>query len=329
MKFFRHHPAGAATGLRCLGALALGASLGLLAGCAKKSAPDPSVLARVGPREIRVADLKQEMEWRQKNRRPVPDAPALLEEMVAQELMLQRARAAGLEKDSEVQRAYRNVLITKIKERELTPRVETAVVSPEELRAQYEKQIAQFTRPAKARLAVIHIKTDPKMSAEKVAGARARIDEARQAALALPKDAKGFGVVAVNFSEDQSSRYKGGDIGWFDQGLLGYSWPEAVVSAGFALAQAGDLSDVIPADRGFYLVTKLDTRDALVTPLAQVEDGLRRRLLVEKKQAAERAFQQELRRGVPLQLFPEALAALPATATAVAKRDATGPPGLP
>ena len=65
------------------------------------------------------------------------------------------------------------------------------------------------------------------------------------------------------------------------------------------------------------------------TPLAQVEDGLRRRLLVEKKQEAERAFQQELRRGVPLQLFPEALAALPATATAVAKRDATGPPGLP
>src|SRR6059036_3249209 len=57
------------------------ASLIALAGCGRSPAPDPTVLATVGDRVIRVEDMQREIAWRQSARRGVPEPRALLEEM--------------------------------------------------------------------------------------------------------------------------------------------------------------------------------------------------------------------------------------------------------
>jgi parvulin-like peptidyl-prolyl isomerase len=254
---------------------------------------------------------------------------ALLEEMITQESLVQKARAGGFENDPDFQRACRSLLVSKYKEHELTPRVEALQVSTEELRAAYEKQKDRHAQPGKARLALVQIKTDPKMSDARLAELRTRIEEARAESLAFTNGPQGFGKVAVACSEDQASRYKGGDVGWFDEGQTHYRWPAEVIAAGFALKNSGDVSEVIRASNGLYLVKKLDTRAASVTPLAQVEEGLRRQLLKEKREQAEKLFLSEARRAAGVQTFSEALASMPVPSTTVARRTTAEPPGLP
>src|SRR5262249_15585467 len=79
-------------GLRGVCFIALGvAALGFLAGCSHK-ADDSAVLARVGQRVITIDEFEKEAQWRVRNQRALPGKQALLEEMIALETRLQKAR---------------------------------------------------------------------------------------------------------------------------------------------------------------------------------------------------------------------------------------------
>ena len=210
---------------RWMAALGAAALLASFSGCSPKPV-ETGVLVRVGKHAITVDDFEKEVRWRVQNQRPLPEKSALLEEMIARELRLQKARAAGLESDPDVRRAYESMLASKLEERELAPRLDAVTVSSEEIRAAFQTNLAHYTRPAKVRLALIQLKLDPKLSPEKIAGLESRINEARTLAKNLPPTTRGFGKVAVEFSEDQASRYQGGDVGWFDQGQPDYRWPK-------------------------------------------------------------------------------------------------------
>jgi peptidyl-prolyl cis-trans isomerase C len=167
------------------------------------------------------------------------------------------------------------------------------------------------------------------MSEDQLVELRHRIDEARVQSLALTNGDAGFGAVAVAYSEDQSSRYKGGDVGWFDEGQAHYRWPTEVIRAGFALKNSGDVSEVIRAENGFYLVKKLDTRAASVTAPPLLEERFGRQLLAQKREQTEKSFFDDARRTAGVQTFPAALASLPVSPTTVARRTTDEPPSLP
>ena len=309
--------------------------LPLLPGCSKPVAkPDPNVLAKVGPVEIRVEDFNREMDLRQKANRTVLSKNELLQEMIQQELLVLKAKQAGVEKDPDFIRSQKSLLVNRYKERELRKQIDpftgTATqVSTEEVQVRYQQTIDKYTRPPKARLAIIYVKADAKASDEKRAEARQRIQEARAKALARPADSKGFGALAIDYSEDQASRYKGGDIGWVDKDRDGYRWPKEVVSAGFALPTRGAISDVIETTSGLYLVSRLDSRDGVVTPLSEVEPTIRRQLAAEKRRQAEETFLSKSREGVPVEIRAEALAAAKTPPVATAKRSEPEPPVFP
>ena len=269
------------------------AAAALFTGCSKKPAGD--VLARVGDREITVADFKVEYERRQANRQPLPDRQTLLDQMIDRETLLQQARVAGLDKATDVRHAYEELLLAKYKETQLDPKVSAVKVSADEIQAAYDKDLAQFTQPAKAKLAFVFIPVSTRADTNKVAEAGARANEARQFAAALPAGARGFGQVAADYSDDQVTRYRGGDAGWFATDSIDDRWPAEVVAAGFALKNSGDMSDVLHAKDGFYLVKKLDARAAAVTPLEQVRPQIERRLLLAKHLETERQFQTQSR----------------------------------
>ncbi|HEV2693594.1 MAG TPA: peptidylprolyl isomerase [Verrucomicrobiae bacterium] len=279
----------------------------LFAGCSKKPAAD--VLARVGDREITVADFKAEYERRQANRQPLPDRQALLDQMIDRETFLQQARAAGLDKSADVRRACEDILLDKFKAAQLEPKVAALKVTTEEVQATYDKDITHFTQPAKAKLAFIFIPVVAKADTNKLALAEARANQARQLATALPLTARGFGQVAADFSDDQVTRYRGGDAGWFTMDAIEDRWPATVIAAGFALKNAGDVSDVLRSKDGFYLVKKLDVRAVAVTPMEQVRPAIERRLLLAKHQETEQQFQSQSRQAVTVTTDAALLAA--------------------
>ncbi|QTA80017.1 Putative peptidylprolyl isomerase [Desulfonema limicola] len=260
---------------------------------------DPELIARVGPNEIRIKQFKQEIEYR-KNRGKI-DKQALLEEMIEYETLLVKALEAGLDKDPEIVRAYRNSLVGKYKSLNLTPMIENIKISDIEIEKYYNAHRETYTRPEKARLAVLYMKTHSTMSEEKIKSIREKMSEAKEKVLELSGE-KGFGKLAISFSEDQTSRYKGGDLGWLSKGR-NYRWDEKVIQAGFALENIGDVSDIIDTDKGLYLVKLMDKRDAEITPLEKVNARIKHELLLEKRRQTETNFKQNVRTSVPVKKY--------------------------
>jgi parvulin-like peptidyl-prolyl isomerase len=306
----------------------------LLGGCSQKPAPD--VVAKVGSRDIRVSDLQREAERRRALHRAAPDKEVLLQEMIQQEALVQRARRAGLDKDPQLVREMENLLVGRLLDRELAQRIEAVTVSPEEIRANYEVNLAKYTQPAKSRLAILFLETGTKSSEAKRAETRERLAEARRKFLENPEAARrtspvpGFGALALNYSDDQASRYRSGDLGWFEAGARAQRFPAVVLEAGCALA-TNQLSEIIETGAGFYLVLKTDARPAAVTPLEKVEADLRQSVLLKKRRELDAAFRQEAVALAGVTRHTNALAAveLPPPAPTLARNGDAGPPAFP
>jgi len=325
------------TRLTCLTLLAYAA---LASSCSKK--PAVVVLARVGQHAITADDFLQEIKWRQQKGQILPEKQVVLDQMVARELRLQRARALGLDQDLDVRHRYESILVARLDERELLPQLEAVKVPPQEVSDAFQKEIARYTHPEKIHLALVVIKTDSKMTPEKLAEQETRINEARKLALALPPGTQGFGSIAANFSDDQASRYRGGDVGWFDapsqeitehgtrntEHAPYYRWPTEVVSAGLALTNKGEISPVVKTDKGFFIVSRLDSRPVSVTPFDQAKPAIQRRLLTEKREQTQQAFARQMQTFAPVQVFTQALVGIQYPASTVAKAQEELPPML-
>jgi parvulin-like peptidyl-prolyl isomerase len=134
--------------------------------------------------------------------------------------------------------------------------------------------------------------------------------------------------MAVDHSEDDVTRHRGGDAGWLDAGVA-YRWPAPVVQAGFAL-KSGEVSDPIEADGAAYLVRKIDERPSARIPLARVRDQLRREMHAEKLRVVEETFASRLRQDVTIETFPDTLKGLKVPvpdAKSIAAEEV--PPGIP
>jgi len=251
-------------------------------------APQATVLATVGDTRITTEDFKREIQRRHTARRPIPDKETLLQEMVQAEALVQRARKAGLLDDPQVRHEINSLLANKLQERELTPRLEAINPTADEVRAEYDQNLTKYTRPAKIRLAVLALAADPKSSEASRTALRTRMTEARTKMLAQA-EAKDFGPLAIEYSDDQASRYRGGDLGWLDAGNFSSRWPREVLEAGFA-AESHQVSDVIETPAGFYLVMKTDARPGSTVSFAEAETTLRQSLAAKQRRTLETAY---------------------------------------
>ncbi|MEI7729605.1 MAG: peptidyl-prolyl cis-trans isomerase [Verrucomicrobiota bacterium] len=304
-----------------------GACILLMSGCSKTSV-DPNVLAKVGEEAITVRDFEREVAWRRQCNRPIPAKETLLEEMITQRTLVQQARAAGLEQDMEVRETLHNVLVDKLKVQKLQPKQKAVEVTAEEVRQRYQQNLAHYTTPPQMRLATLYLKLDSLMEPERVAALTNQMLAAQQKATQLPPALMGFGALAIDNSEDQSSRYKGGDIGWFNEGEPS-RWPEEIMKAGFSLKNNGDVSDVIRTSHGLYVVRRVDARPGRVTPLEQVQDSIRRRLATEKRQQLEQNFIAEIRHAQPVTVNQQALGSITVVTTQLVKKSDVAPPAMP
>lgn len=182
----------------------------LFAGCSKQSAMKAApadVVARVGDQWIRQSDLDFAMESAGAR------SPAqVLQNLIDEETLAQQALAEGLVEDASVRAAVRRLLGSRYldKASSVQPIVEDRV-----LREAWESAGDRFTVPAAARIAVLRRRAEGD-----VAEAMRALEAARQAYLTLPEDPRrqGFGPLAVSVSDDNDTRFQGGDCGWVVEG---------------------------------------------------------------------------------------------------------------
>jgi peptidyl-prolyl cis-trans isomerase D len=114
----------------------------------------------------------------------------------------------------------------------------------------YGKNSFRYNKPPKVTAHQILVKVDDDAPADKVAAAKKKIDEAK-ADLDSGKD---FGETAKKFSDDATSKDRGGDLGEVNTGVKGKEFDEAVA----ALAE-GKISAPFRDALGFHIV-RLDKK---------------------------------------------------------------------
>lgn len=145
-------------------------------------------------------------------------------------------------------------------------------VSDDTLRAYYNAHIDDYKVQNRVHVEHILFKTVGKTDAE--------IAEIRQKAQEILKQAKrgaNFEDLAKNYSEDEGTKPKGGDLGWI---VEGQTVPE-FQQAAFSLPK-GSISDLVKTQYGFHIIKVLDRESARTKSFEEVRESILQPVLEQK-----------------------------------------------
>ncbi len=313
-----------------LGILTLLAGLAAcLAGCQRQAVQEDHSdrLAKVGDSEVTVADLSGEL----KRRPGLADTPenrgTLLKELIRRRVLAKRARELGLLEDPEVRRGIENLLIGRLRAVELEPRLGNATVDDEEIANSYAASVERYQQPGMLRLAALHLPSH-KDDATRRTSDREKLNLARSRSLdpGPGSDSEGFGSWAIDCTEDQASRYRGGVLGWLHEGGDYPDWRRTAVQIGGRLSQPGEVSEIVETAQGLLLVKLLDRRLPERRSLASVRTEIQRELLRRKRERIENQFDTELLQATPIE---RDLARLQSPGLIKASRNSVVQPSMP
>ena len=254
-------------------------------GAAKDAKDEGEVLAVVNGRPITRAMLEAYgMERRSPTGGPLPEK-RLLDELIAQELLVQQAEKAGLAQRPEVRRRLelqrRNVLAMTM----LREEIGRQPVTDKELRKLYDELVAKQPRKEyKARHILVK---DEKTARELIA----RLDKGAD-----------FAELARKHSIGPSGK-QGGELGWFSPSQMVKPFADAVA----ALEKGAYTKTPVQTRFGWHVVQLEDVRELPAPEFEQVKDRLREAL-------QRRRVQQYLERLVQEAKIERRMAAAPAPA---------------
>lgn len=297
--------------------------------CTQK--PTGHVVARVGDAVITEDAFVSELTDRAQRGQSVgtpEERESVLNDMIRLEILFAKAKAAGLDRDPEISRQYKRMLSGKFEETERKKRPPVAKPEEGEIELLYEQQRAQFTSPEKVHVAVLFVKVPSKAGVEQVESSRERVEELRQQAVAHRNTQSSFGLLAQQNSDDQATRYRGGDCGWLTHETTKVRWEAAVLHAMFDLEKPGDITQIIRTADGFYLGKLIERKAEAVAPLAKVRDRIERQLLAAESKRSQVEFDRSQRQGVDLSINQELLKTIELPALIAQKKEAK-PPASP
>jgi hypothetical protein len=295
---------------------------------ASKVSGRDATLAVVGGEHITVADFETEL-----NRRARASGMkytregqrrALLDEMVEFKVLLNRARAAGYDRNPELVARFEELVVGKFREDHLAGNtVAAAKVSEEEAREFYQLNQQRFATPESVHVAIMYFKSSPKATKEK----RAEVKKKAEAVLAKARqtDPAGFSDLVRRYSDDQATRYSGGDIGWLAPDDASQNGRSISAQAALEIREPGAFAPLVETPGGFYIVRLLERRSSGYRPFEQVKEAIAYELAQQKRYQQQRDLFEEMKRGLKIEINPAALKLISPTEKTVENT----PPPLP
>lgn len=189
----------------------------------------------------------------------------ILDQMIDEQVLLEAAKKAGYAKNKEfreqIENAEKQLLMNFIVRDKIDKDLK---VTPEEVRAYFNNNPAQFSETEQRRLR--HVLVGSRAEAEDVLG------QLRRGA--------NFADVARAKSKDATAQ-AGGELGWVQKGQL---VPE-FESAAFKIKGKGQLSDVVQTQFGYHVILLEDINVRPKLAFEQVSEQIRQLLANEKKRA--------------------------------------------
>lgn len=247
----------------------------------------------------------------------------LMNQMLETRTLAAEARANGLDKDPAVQsriaaQTERMLALARVDqiEREAAAafdrRRDEFVGRAREI---YLTEKQKYTLPEQIRAAHILIRNDQRTSEE----AQKLAQEVRAKALAAGAD---FAALAREYSEDQSAKANGGDLGWFAARQM----DRAFSTAAFALNKPGEISEPVLSAYGYHIIRFEARKPAELQPYDVVKEAILADVKREYVNTAKKAASEAIFRDPTLQWNQPALDALSATMDSEAIRKAGATP---
>jgi parvulin-like peptidyl-prolyl isomerase len=285
------------------------------------------VVAIVGDKIITAAQFRETLLRADRGEDLLEGKKLLMTEMVHQELLYAAAVREGYGQRPEIREAMRRLVIARYREDMLESLLKRIVVTDKEVADFYREHGAEFSTPAMRRSAVIEIRIPAKATPEHRAELRGRAEKARSEAGAFTPATLSFATVAVNYSDDQASRYRGGEIGWLTREQRNSRWDGVVKEAIFSLDVPGMVSPILTTAEAYYVVKFMEIKKSAPLTLNEVAEQIRRRLNEKKKEQVTDEFYATLRKEVPVTINEQLLAEMELPARKV--NSALKPPSLP
>ena len=139
-------------------------------------------------------------------------------------------------------------------------------ISPEDIQRAYEDNLQQYSTPEQVRASHILLKTEGKDDAA--------VKKQAEDLLAKVKAGADFAQLATKYSEDDTSKVKGGDLDFFGKGSMVPEFDKVAFSM-----KPGEISDLVKTQYGYHIIKVTDKKAASTKPLeevrAQIEDQLK------------------------------------------------------
>ncbi len=274
-----------------------------VAGCRELSSKKPegagksAALAQVDDTVITVGDFEERLN----NQSPyvraryatIDQKKEFLDNLVKFEVLASEAKRQGLDKDPEVLRTMKQVMIQKLLKQRFD-KVRAEDVTDAEVQQYFDSHQDEFNRPPEVRVSMILVADEA--AAKKVLG-----DPRAQGVENL-----GFRQLVTETSIDQETKERGGDLRFFDSNNK--ELPHELVEAAFRLANVGDLSPAIKTKRGYAILKLTGQRRALIRTTAEVAPQIRAKLFRERRQKLMDEYETSLRKQAHIDLHTDRLA---------------------
>ena len=267
-------------------------------------------IASIDGKPITVDAFKAEMTRRPGQFGTEEQKQALLDNMVRFEVLYAAARKAGYDQDPEILVQFKRLIANKFRKDRLSPRLAELTVSDAEIESYYKRHQADFVIPKKVRAAVIQITVPARAEEEKKSELLDRAEAARAESVEQAQQTPSFGSIAVKYSDDQATRYRGGDIGWTREKKSRSRWDEEVMAALFSLTKVEEISPVITTTSGHYLVKLMEVRESAPRSLAEMKGWISHKILKDKKKQVFDDFYKDLEKRVSVTVNEELVASI-------------------
>jgi len=206
-----------------------------------------------------------------------------LDSLIRFEVLAKEAYRRGLDKDPEVIRTMKQVMIQKLMRDEFDTKVTADTVTDAEMKTYYDANVAEYVKPEEVRVSAIIMKN--KAQADRV------LLEAKGEA---GKTNKGFRDLVMKYSTDEETKLRGGDLRYLE--LQAKDAPPAVIKGAFTLMNTGDVSGVIDAGNGtFYILKQTGRRKSMTKSFDDAKPQIRNKLFREKRLQAQKDFIDNMR----------------------------------
>jgi len=208
----------------------------------------------------------------------------LLNGMIAEAVLIQKAKEEGVDKREEVKERLKNAQDRVILEAMFQELQKAKVaVTDEEAKVYFENNRERFMNPEQVR--VSHILVRSKSEARRI--------------LNELKEGGSFEELARKYSIDSITAPKGGDLGYISQGEMIPAFEQAV----FALQNKGDISGIIETQFGYHLIKLTGKEKGVKKTPEEIDHEIRARIQNEKLDRLVEKFKKELMVSVDYELL--------------------------